>query len=46
MVYTSLLADPAMWLCSVLTVVVALIPDILLQVTTAPPPALAVTPDK
>ena len=32
-VYTSLLSDPALWLCTAITVIVALLPDLLLQVT-------------
>ena len=33
MVYTSLLSDPSLYLCSILTIVVALMPDMLLQVS-------------
>jgi len=32
MVYTSLLSDPSLYLCSILTIVVALMPDMLIQV--------------
>ena len=32
LVYTDLLADPSMWLCTVITVVIALLPDFLIQV--------------